>query len=155
MNLQVVNFQRWKGVSGSSKEPEPVPSISNISEIAVFPPFPIADDPSALLSSTSLPPPVNNSSCLLTWGQPLDTSCYTVLQYFSRYCTVRLKMFIFCLFFTYCLCEKYLKPITVQYYIADCVSQVPRLTLLDSDVRMHSWNRTHSYVGDILYSHVE
>ena len=31
----------------------------------------------------------------------------------------------------YYLCEKYYKPITVQYYIADCVSQVPRLTLLD------------------------
>ena len=29
------------------------------------------------------------------------------------------------------LCEKYYKPITVQYDIADCVSQVPRLTLLD------------------------
>ena len=25
----------------------------------------------------------------------------------------------------------YYKPITVQYYIADCVSWVPRLTLLD------------------------
>ena len=57
------------------------------------------------------------------------------------------------------MCEKYLKPITVQYYIADCVSRVPRLTLLDSmntlDLRMHSWNGAHSYVGDILYSHVE
>ena len=31
----------------------------------------------------------------------------------------------------YYLCEKYYKPITVQYYIADCVSWVPRLTLLD------------------------
>ena len=31
----------------------------------------------------------------------------------------------------YYLCEKYHKPITVQYYIADCVSWVPRLTLLD------------------------
>ena len=29
------------------------------------------------------------------------------------------------------LCEKHCKPITVQYYIADCVSWVPRLTLLD------------------------
>ena len=29
----------------------------------------------------------------------------------------------------YYLCEKYYKPITVQYYIADCVSWVPRLTL--------------------------
>ena len=31
----------------------------------------------------------------------------------------------------YYLCEKYYKPITVQYYIADCVIWVPRLTLLD------------------------
>ena len=29
------------------------------------------------------------------------------------------------------LSEKYYKPITVQYYIADCVIWVPRLTLLD------------------------
>ena len=55
----------------------------------------------------------------------------TVL-YFSRYCTVRLKMFYFlCLFFVYYLCEKYCKLITVEYYIVDCVSWVPRLTLLD------------------------
>ena len=31
----------------------------------------------------------------------------------------------------YYLCEKYCKPITVQYCIAECVSWVPRLTLLD------------------------
>ena len=31
----------------------------------------------------------------------------------------------------YYLCEKYYKPITVQYYIACCVSWVPGLTLLD------------------------
>ena len=31
----------------------------------------------------------------------------------------------------YYLCEKYYKPITVQYYIDDCVSWVPRLTLLN------------------------
>ena len=31
----------------------------------------------------------------------------------------------------YYLCEKYYKPITGRYYTADCVSQVPRLTLLD------------------------
>ena len=35
------------------------------------------------------------------------------------------------LLFMYYLCEKYDKPITAQYYIADCVSWVPRLTLLD------------------------
>ena len=31
----------------------------------------------------------------------------------------------------YYSCEKYFKPITIQYYTADCVSWVPRLTLLD------------------------
>ena len=36
-----------------------------------------------------------------------------------------------CLFFMYYLCEKYYKPIIVQFYIADLVSWVPRLTLLD------------------------
>jgi len=30
----------------------------------------------------------------------------------------------------YYLCEKYYKSATVQYHIADCVSWVPRLTLL-------------------------
>ena len=81
-----------------------------------------------------LPPPVSNSSCLFTRCQPLYASCCSVLLYFSRYCTVRLKMFslfFVCLFFMYYLGEKYYKPITVRYYIADCVSWVPRLTLLD------------------------
>ena len=31
----------------------------------------------------------------------------------------------------YYLCEKCYKPITVQYYIAKCVSWLPRLTLSD------------------------
>ena len=83
-----------------------------------------------------LPPPVSNSSCLFTRCQPLDATCCTVPLYFSRSCTVRLKMlssffvFVF-LCIMYYLCEKYYKPITVDYYIADCVSWVPRLTLLD------------------------
>ena len=76
-----------------------------------------------------LPLPVTNSSSLFTRCQPLYASCCTVLLYFSRYCTVRLKMFIFCicLFVMYYLCEKYYKPITVQYYIADRVSRIPWL----------------------------
>ena len=65
-----------------------------------------------------LPPPVSNSSCLFTWCQSLCASHCNVL-YFSRYCIVRLKSFYF-LFFTYYLCEKYYKPITVLYYIANC-----------------------------------
>ena len=77
-----------------------------------------------------LPPPVRNSGCPFTQGQPLYASCCTVLLYFSRYCAIRLKMIFYflCLFFMYYLCEKY-NPITVQYCIADCVSGVLRLTI--------------------------
>ena len=39
----------------SSKEPEPVPSTSGVSDIAACPLSPIADDPSALPSPTSSP----------------------------------------------------------------------------------------------------
>ena len=39
----------------SSKEPEPVPSTSGMSEIAACTPSPIVDDPSALPSPTSSP----------------------------------------------------------------------------------------------------
>ena len=55
MKLQVVNFQRCKRASGSSKEPEPLPSTSGMSEIAAWPLSPIADNPSALPSPTSSP----------------------------------------------------------------------------------------------------
>ena len=52
-------------------------------------------------------------------------------------------MFIF-VFVMYYSCEKYYKPIIVQYYIADCVSWVPNLTLLDLtnklDLKMCSQN---------------
>ena len=50
-------------------------------------------------------------------------------------------MFYFlCLFFMYYLCESYYKSITVQSYIANCVSWVPRLTLLDLQI-----NWTYEY----------
>ena len=82
------------------------------------------------------PTPVSNSSCLFTRCQPLYASSCTVLLYFSRYCTVRLKMFIFCvcLFFMYYLCKSIINLLeysTVLQYIANCVSWVPRLPLLD------------------------
>ena len=60
--------------------------------------------------------------------------CCTVLLYFSRYCNVELKMFslFFCVCFLCILCVKsIINLITVQYYIANCISWVPRLTLLD------------------------
>ena len=47
----------------------------------------------------------------------------------------------------YHLCEKYYQSITAQYYIADCVSWVPRLTLLGLET--HSQKGTHSCVGDL------
>ena len=47
----------------------------------------------------------------------LDAKCYTILLYFSRYCAVRLKMFILCVFAFYYLYEKHYKLITVQYCI--------------------------------------
>ena len=58
--------------------------------------------------------------------------CPTVLfkVLYSKITNVFFIFFVF-LFFMYFLCEKYYKLITVQYYIADCVSRVPRLTLLD------------------------
>ena len=57
----------------------------------------------------------------------------TIVLFKVLYCKIKNVSFIFCicLFFMYYLCEKYYKPITVQYYIANCVSWVPRLTLLD------------------------
>ena len=39
--------------------------------------------------------------------------------------------FIFLCFLMCYLCEKYHKPITVQYYVINCVSWVARLTLLN------------------------
>ena len=68
MNLQVANFQRCKGATiqisldhffksvdrtESSKEPEPVPSTSGMSEIAPCPPPLLADDPSTLAAPSS------------------------------------------------------------------------------------------------------
>ena len=78
-----------------------------------------------------------------------------VLDYCTFQGTVRLKMFYFlCLFFQcIILCEKCYKPITVQSWIADCVSWVLRLTLLDLRTNWTyqtcSWNGTRSYVGDL------
>ena len=51
------------------------------------------------------------------------------------------------------LCEKYYNSITVQCYIVDCVSWVPRLVgLMDKlDLGMHPQNGTCLHVGDLLY----
>ena len=79
--------------------------------------------------------------------QSLYANCCIILLYFSRNCTRRLKIFYFlCLLY---FSEKYYKPITVQYYTANCVSWVPRLTSLD--LQTHARNRTHLCIGDLLY----
>ena len=54
----------------------------------------------------------------------------TTVLFKVLYCKIK-NVYFLCLFFTYYLREKYYKPIPVQYYRADCVSWVPRLTLLD------------------------
>ena len=46
------------------------------------------------------------------------------------YCKIQ-NVLSFVLFLIYYLCEKYYKPTTVQYYIVNCVSWVPTLTLLE------------------------
>ena len=90
VNLQAVNFQRCECASGSSKEPDPGPSASGVSETAACPvsccwwPF---SSISHLLS-------IIRSVTLLTYS--LNASrCSPELLYFPRYYTVRLKMFYF------------------------------------------------------------
>ena len=61
MNLQTADFERCECASGSSKEPEPMPSASGVSEPLAYPPSPVADGPSALLSPTSSPSSIRNS----------------------------------------------------------------------------------------------
>ena len=65
----------------SSKEPEPVPSTSCVSDTVACPPSPpIADDPSALLSP--LPPPVSNSLFVHLMPAPV-CPCMYVLYYYT------------------------------------------------------------------------
>ena len=100
----------------SSKEPEPGPSTSGVSEPAVCPACP--DCPSVLHLLPPLPSLVSNSACPFTDTSPCNAGCYIALfnaPYFSSYCTARLKMFslwfVFVGFFMYYLCKKYYKSI--------------------------------------------
>ena len=132
-NLQVANSQRCERASGSSKESEPVPSTPGVSEIAACPPSPVADNPSALPSPTSSP---SSSQYLFlpvpSMPAPVCQLLYCTAVHFKvLYCKIKHVFFIFRVCFLYYLCEKYYKPITVQHYLADYVSWVPRLTLLD------------------------
>ena len=71
-----------------------------------------------------------------------------VLYYWTRYCTIRLMFYILCLLFMSYLLGKYDKPITVQYSIADCVSWVPRLTLL---YLRTNWTYEHALRTDLIH----
>lgn len=75
-----------------------------------------------LLYPAPLPPAVRNSPGLFTQCQLLYAA---VVLFKILYCKI-LKKFVFFMH----LCEYY-KPITAQYYIANCVGSVPRLTSLE------------------------
>ena len=51
-----------------------------------------------------------------------DVAGTTVLFKVLYYRVKNVVFFCICLFFMYYLCEKYYKPITVQYYVASFVS---------------------------------
>ena len=87
---------------GYSKTPTYVPSSCELSKMRTCTPAPV---------------------CQLLY-------CTTVL-FKVLYCKITNVYFFVCFLCTYYLCEKYYKPIIVQYYIADCVSWVPRLILLE------------------------
>ena len=77
---------------------------------------PIADNPSAPRSPTSTPfLPVHSTPALVS-----QLLCYCTLYY-----KIKNVFFTFVLVFMYYLCEKYYKPITVQYYVADYIRWVP------------------------------
>ena len=102
-----------------------MPSVSGMSGITVCPLSPLADDPAP---RNHLPPPLP-----LPVSSHLYASCCTAVLFKVLYCKVNS---IFCLLVFYVLSEKYYKPIEVQYYIAGCVSWVPRLTDLRTNLNL-------------------
>ena len=93
--------------------------------------------------SPSLPPPISNSSCMFN-----SSPCMPVLVLFKvLYCRILNVLFFVCLFSTYYLCEKYYKSITVQYYIVNCISWVPRLTLVDLQT---TWTYEHTLGAELI-----
>ena len=71
--------------------------------------------------------------------------CTTVL-FKILYCKIK-NVYFLCLLFMYHLWEKYCKPIAVQYYTVDCVSWVPRLTLLDLRT---NWTYEHALGTELI-----
>ena len=147
MNLQVVYFQRCKCAFHQHQVWMKLQLAIRLLLLRIL----------QLYHLSPLPPPVSNSSCLFTWCWPVCQLLYYTIALFNvPYCKILNVLFFVFFVCVYYLYEKYYKPITAQYYIANCVSWVPRLTLLDLtnklDLRMCSRNRTRMYVGDLLYT---
>ena len=124
-NCQVASFQRCE------------PALSSITSAAgdttARPPSPTAADPSALPSPTSSPSS-SQSLFLPVHSMPAPVCqllSWTTVLFKELYYKIKNGFVCVCLLVMYYLCEKYYKPIRVQYYIANCVSRVPRLDLLD------------------------
>ena len=126
MNLQVANFQRCQCVFYRFQvrvtlQLAPRLLLLSVLSLYHFPPL--------------LPPPVSNSSCLFTWCQPLYASWCTVLLYFSRSCTVKLKLFYFLHFlnvfhsvpFSHSVVSDSLWPHGLQHTRPPCPSPTPRV----------------------------
>ena len=95
MNLQVANFQRCEHAFHQCQASVKLQLALRLLLLTILQLYHLPPP---------LPLPVSNSSCLLTRCQPLYARCCTVLLYFSRYCTVRFKMFCFFFFFLATLC---------------------------------------------------
>ena len=125
----IIVFKRADGID-FSKEPENVPSRQSRLKLQLVRRFLLLTVLPLCHPSPPLSPPVSRSSRLFTQCQPLHVSYCTALLHFSWLCPRRLKMFGFC--FLYIICVKsIINLFIVQYYIADCVSCVCRLVLLD------------------------
>ena len=149
MNFQGDNFQSCECASGSSSEPEP--SISGAISISCEWNCSL---PSVSYCWWSFSSAISHlqQSVTLPACSPYDNPCIpaVVLYCWMFQGTVRLKIFYFlCLSFMYYLCEKYYRPITVQYYTGDFEGWVPKLTLLD--LQMCSQIGTCLFVGVFLY----
>ena len=144
MKLQVVALS----VKNQSNHPQsaiPLPILKSLCSLHMQRPG--VSLPRLLLTIYSKSPTYEPSSC----QRALYASYCTVPLYFSRY--YKILNVLFFVSVMYYLCEKYYKPVRIQYYIASCVSWVSRLTSLN--LKILSWNRTHSYLGDLLCSRLE
>lgn len=130
--------------------------MSGMSETAACPPSPIANDHSPLPSS--------KSSLLqsVALACSLDASPYmpALLLYYCTFQGTLLEdlkcffIFLWLLAFFFCITYKmYYEPITVQYYIADCVTWYEQAftELTNWTYKQLSQKITRLFAGDLLY----